>query len=374
MRNIIIILAFYTISTLAHTPLIHDGKGGGISSADLIKDGINPWWLQNTKEVKYCLEVDLEFSQPVKKVAPLVEKALAYWKIQFQPQEKRRSEKTPLIATQNFIASCESPELRLKFGMGSLSEKEKIYIAEPEKTVGLTVRADYDKKNLKGTGFIYIASDSGKDKRMGITNGIEKPWQYEGLLFWIVVHELGHVFGIPHIPTFPASGVTGIMAQNFADILLSKDYFDKYVLVPEKITSDFWTGGQYWQNCGLKDEAWKWLGASGICVLTQAMSPDTYQVFARSYHGVPIFIGKISDIKLEAKRMEPTVMVQLTEEQTLFSLLKVPFLTAIGFTRTDYSGIFSNEGKQKSVHFEISEKGLKLYGMENDKILLVLNP
>ncbi len=370
-KNIFFLLCL-SAQLFAHVSIF---DGGGVSSgADLIKDGINPWWLQNTKEVKYCLEVEPGFSVTQVKLQSIVEKAFSYWKIQFKVQEELPSQSTPLIATQNFVLNCENADLHFKFGLGTILPDEKTYLPEPDKTVGLAVRSSYDKVNLRGKGFIYLASDKASKRGLGVVNGVENPWKYDGLVFWMLVHELGHVFGIPHIASFPTSGIAGLMSHNFADILLSKDFFEKYVLIPEKITSEFWTGGERWQNCGLKDDAWKWLEGSGVCVLTQAVSKDTFQLFTRTSLGVPAFLGEITNIKTEARRLEPTVMVQLTEEQNLFPVFKVPFLAAIGFYRTDYSGIFKIGGKSKPVHFEVSDKGLKLHGVEKEKILLILNP
>lgn len=368
----LIVAVFFSVSLFAHSVVVHDG--GGISAgADLMRDGINPWWLQNTKEVKYCVEVDnATFTAPSEKIDLLIEKALQYWKVQFSTQT--RNEKKPLIATQNFSkAPCPGASLKFKFGLSTLKQIEKAYVPEPERTVGLSVRTEYDPVSLFGKGFIYIASDKLKDRKLGILNGIESPWRYDGLLFWMLVHELGHVFGVPHIATFPLSGISGVMAHNFADILLSKEYFNKYILVPEKIQSEFWTGGSVWQSCGLKDEAWSWLETSGLCVVTQVTGQENFQMIVQNHFGIPSVYGTIKNIKSESKRVEPTVMVQLTPENSLFPNLKVPFMMGAGFSRTDYSGILVANGKERPVQFEISEKGLKLYGINQDKIILVLN-
>ncbi len=373
MWRVTVVALLFSLCVSAHITAVFDG-GGTSAGADLIKDGINPWWLQNTKEVKYCIDVDTAtVSATPEKIELLIQKALHYWKVQFSVQ-LLQSETVPLIATQTFLkTSCDKATLQFKVGMGTLKSTEKVYLPEPDKTVGLTVRTEYDPVQLVGKGFIYISSDKLKDRKLGILNGVESPWRYDGLLYWILVHELGHVFGIPHIATFPLSGISGVMAHNFADILLSKVYFQKYVLIPDGNQPEFWTGGSTWQNCGLKDDAWNWLGTTGLCVVTQNVGPEGFQLLVQNHLGIPSVYGTIKDIKFESKRVEPTVMVQLTPENLLYPNLKTAFLSAIGFRRADYSGILVANGKQRPVQFEVSEKGLKLYGINGEKILLVLN-
>ena len=55
-----------------------------------------------------------------------------------------------------------------------------------------------DDQTGRGKGFIWLAPDSGPDRYQGPT-GLEKFWGPDAHVQDVLLHELGHVFGLPHL-------------------------------------------------------------------------------------------------------------------------------------------------------------------------------
>lgn len=174
--------------------------GGG---GELIADAQNPWFLPNTKSVKYCIEIDeVNFGQRLETIRPRIQNAFAFWKKQFQhartyfpfPYETEKH------AQQSFVeVTCQSkPDLKFQFG--TISKEQLKNIPDPSRFIGLAVRTKYDPVKLKGQGFIYFSPENGPLKMDAIKDKNHKPWSHAGgpLLFPALIHELGHVFGMPH--------------------------------------------------------------------------------------------------------------------------------------------------------------------------------
>lgn len=185
-----------------------NGGGGVMPSVQM-----NPWWVDNTPEVHYCIEVDEEnFGAPLPLIRKKINDAFAYWKRDFElgvnpirlsiDDGKRDFQLS--IATQDFIeVSCADPSVALRFQMGVLTPaQESTYIPDPGKTIGMAVRTHYDPVALRGTGFLYISPEKGPlaIDIDGTIKLLENRWTHgEGKLLEIVLaHELGHVFGLKH--------------------------------------------------------------------------------------------------------------------------------------------------------------------------------
>lgn len=82
------------------------------------------------------------------------------------------------------------------------------------------MRTDYDLKLLKGRGYMYFSPQSGPLKLDGEQFG-DDFWSYENglLLGRVILHELGHVFGIAH-----HGPQDGVMAADFPEKIVSKWY------------------------------------------------------------------------------------------------------------------------------------------------------
>lgn len=195
-------------------------SGGG----ELIKDKHNPWFLNNIQRIYYCIEIDQDnFSLNEKLVRLRVSQAIDFWKKEF---EKTDSLSNIKIATQDFIeqVSC-NHQTDLSFQFGYLSPKQLSKVSNHNQHVAFSVRTEYDSIHLKGKGFIYLSADSGP-LALDIEHDIEGMWsQGQGYMAqWILVHELGHVFGIPHDPS------SILMSATFAEDLVMGYVTDNIVV------------------------------------------------------------------------------------------------------------------------------------------------
>lgn len=198
-------------------------SGGGA----ILRDANNPWFLENTKQVSYCIKSDSKaFADIPTPLNELVDKAIAYWKEQMADLNATTNgypiSKDPKVeyviirvATQKFTynAKCSGNE-DIVFQFGVLDSKQKKFIGKSSGIIGAAVRTDYDEVNLKGKGFIYITADKGANQYKG-DHLRPNAWHEgkAGLLYRAIVHELGHVFGLSH-------GGEGIMAESYSESLL----------------------------------------------------------------------------------------------------------------------------------------------------------
>ena len=221
MRNITSLflkaLTLYSISVVigsASSYAAWSSGGGG----EIIKDARNPWFLQNTASVNVCIIHDTQHfdigTRESSDLEQMVQDALAYWKhefsLSFTPWPAVR------LATQRFrivdlitidqtrvVKDCaSSTDLTIQFGY--LNAEQRSYLRErgqeTKDFISFAIRTDYDPVKLRGKGFIYLAADSGELRFEG-PNLVSKPWSMGtgGLIHAALKHELGHVFGIPHL-------------------------------------------------------------------------------------------------------------------------------------------------------------------------------
>jgi len=193
--------------------------GGGWTSGggELIRDAHNPWFLSNTKEVSYCIQInEKEFGQNKEFVRLRIQKAIQFWKTQLTELTYH----SPFyqmgfnfhLGTQNFTeVSCEHSH-DLAFQFANLTKEQTERMGDLSKTVAVTVRTEYDKVNLRGKGFIYFNKN----------NQFEgMPWtRTEGSrLLLVMIHELGHLFGIQHDENVQ------FMKADYAETLLDPKQF-----------------------------------------------------------------------------------------------------------------------------------------------------
>jgi len=176
------------------------------SGGELVRDGRNPWWLENTAEVKYCIHVD---EKTVSVDADVIERsfkeATDFWKTQFEKQralikkEASYLERQNLrIATQTFVSGCDADtRLHLYVGVGTLDDKQKTFMGNLNQIVSHAVRTDYDPIQMRGSGFIYVSSDLGDERFNREDKSAEGIYLKDGaILTTVLMHEAGHLFGL----------------------------------------------------------------------------------------------------------------------------------------------------------------------------------
>lgn len=214
------------------------GPGGWVSSGgEIFKNAKNPWFVKNTQVVHYCLEYsESEMTLKSSDTQNLIEQALLYWKNEFNEispigsgYSLTQKANQAQIANQNFTKdeTCnKDSDLIFKFGYSKLNQEEIDYLKDPQKFLGVTIRKVYDEENLKGKGVIFISGDLGSHSyKKTSADVIDQAWKYPKLLQYVLIHELGHVFGLPH------SG-SGLMSEVFLDQLLIQKIAALYVREP----------------------------------------------------------------------------------------------------------------------------------------------
>lgn len=223
MKTILFIYLFFYYGTLAHA-------GGWVSGGgELHRDARNPWWLQNTKEVSYCIQIDsASFDLSLNSAKAKVEKAFSYWKKEFkQLNLSTPGMDTPVPATQDFQFQPDcAPEVDLQINFGVLSKRERSFIGKPSEFVALTLRTEYNRESLRGKGFIYISPDKGADRFNTEDYHHPNPWSLRGgvLLELTLLHEIGHLFGIIHSDNFHSRN---FMGRDYLEMMVTKDFSQK---------------------------------------------------------------------------------------------------------------------------------------------------
>jgi hypothetical protein len=212
MRLILILCLSFSSVAMAST------GGWVIGGADQFGNKLNPWFMMAPEKVKYCIKVDTKtFTASEEVVSEIVNLAIEYWRLDFITLRKltnpnwevgkQSSIANPEIALQGYeqVSCDENPEMRFLFGEGTLSREEKTFFGNRD-FFAQSVRTDYDPKTLKSRGFIYVHSDKSWSWR---------PWGVFGFLYRILVHEVGHVFGLQH-------SENGIMMADYPERVINR--------------------------------------------------------------------------------------------------------------------------------------------------------
>ena len=180
-------------------------SGGGV----IHRDAHNPWFLENTRTVRYCIDLDVDnFGVSATEASQQITAALNEWTAALRLSDDdyyAANELEPFgqirLGSQNFVevACSDAADLDLRFQLGRLTAEQTANFNNPKEFVGVAVRTEYDIKLLKGRGFIYLSPVSGpltpNHQRMH-----PAAWsQHDFMPLKLVLrHELGHVFGIDH--------------------------------------------------------------------------------------------------------------------------------------------------------------------------------
>lgn len=201
MRHTLIITTVLLAVSLA------SANPGWVSSAGIIKDAYNPWFLPNTKTVNYCIQIDeTNLGQSLPFVQNAIRNSFDFWKKQFKDvRPPIHNSESIRLATQNFVEvpcsndSLRDPNIDLVFQFGYLTPEQENFLTAPQKLFGVAVRTDYHPVNLKGRGFIYFSPQSGP-LAMKFPEIHFRPWSdFEGVfLYMTIIHEIGHIFGLQH--------------------------------------------------------------------------------------------------------------------------------------------------------------------------------
>lgn len=307
-------------------------SGGGA----LLKDGENPWFIQNTRRVEYCIQADpAAFHQDLAVVDQKIGEALEYWKDEFSRSWTPEINRIKVAsATQEFVRTACAPNTDLVFQMGILTPEQIRYLGNPRDFVSVAVRTDYDPVQLRGKGFIYIAADTGP-LRPAAKNMLSDPWRFVdgGILYRVLVHELGHVFGLKHASSLPEMGLfqgKGLMSASYPELIVDKEWGTAAVGFP--LPNYFAFAGNTWlgngsTSCardGIFEKTARFFGipAGWTCYQIKYDSGQL-TVHAQADLGEPmVLIGtaEITGVE-EIYGLEQAVTAYLTEAQRVFPVV-----------------------------------------------------
>lgn len=300
-------------------------QGWVSSGGELFRDAKNPWFVRNTSIVKYCIQVEkTNFSADPRDISTAVQEGFEYWKAEFS-RTMDMGDGTFQLATQNFVegACSEETDIRFLFGFQTLASAEIEYLKNPAKYIGVTVRTAYDFKNLKAKGFIYFSSDHGPNAYDNNGTLVEKAWSHPRLLKYAILHELGHVFGIPHMGS-------GLMSEVFLNQILNKKLVDKYEKSP---IESFFRPSEEIESCSISGPAMAWFGGpSGYrCLVVQAPNMlMNWKVFAKKDESsAPEEIGELRNLthNMFDRRGRAATILEITEDQKVFTPKETGFRT-----------------------------------------------
>ena len=190
------------------------------TGGSLIQDKNNPWFLKDIETVNYCIVADPKnFDATIDVIDRSITLAVHYWASEFASAPSAHFK----FQVPKFVRSDCSDKTDVAFRFGVLPEnmtpKDREYLGDTTEFVSLAVRTDYETATMRGRGFVYVSPRQGP---LGYTHGSDYsdglPWAYGegGQLVKVLVHELGHVFGISHTGSAP----NNVMAEDYPDYVI----------------------------------------------------------------------------------------------------------------------------------------------------------
>jgi hypothetical protein len=160
------------------------------------------WFGKGDRTVKYCVEIDSEFNVNAENVDAEIHHALRTWRSYL---EKKLDISTDILRAEVSVKfekqhSCNgNPDLSFYFG--GTPDLVKDQLPHYNDPVAFAYRTEYDMKNSWGKGFIWVTNP----KIFKLGRWPNSPFDF--LMDWnrpfalrgILLHELGHVFGIEHV-------------------------------------------------------------------------------------------------------------------------------------------------------------------------------
>tara|TARA_B110001454_G_scaffold158569_1_gene147886 strand:+ start:22010 stop:23209 length:1200 start_codon:yes stop_codon:yes gene_type:complete len=206
--------------------------GWVVGGGQIQSDTDNPWFLNNNKNVRYCIQVDeTNFSLKKPQLEMIVERALKFWTRQFA--ESYYADADFPVGKQVFTYEDCAPSTDLRFQFGVLSLEQLQNLSGIDKKIAMAVRTDYDRVHLRGKGFIYLAPERGP---LALDPELMWPKTWSEFDGWTtqltVVHELGHVFGLSHSDRIP------LMRDSYVRFVTTNNFWQHYTL--DKVRSDFY--------------------------------------------------------------------------------------------------------------------------------------
>ena len=277
-----------------------------------------PWYLQNSTDVYYCLNVSDNFGLTPQRANELFGEAIQFWREQLSGLKTfvakgigGEGDKGYRVATQKFHqVTCSDPKLQLTLYLGALPDPKlrKKYLPKSREYVAALVRTEFDQEQHRSKGFLFVHHDKWQE---------HDPWferlawsALEGkLLKQVFIHELGHLFGLQHEhPSFD----THIMSSTYLQSMLLSNTTSHIMHGPamgglyewtmDKVILPFRDGSMLNKFFGIMKQQGPWVRYWQIDLYTK-------QVSLHSLSTPPRLVGKLSKMQIR-KQHRPLIMIQ----------------------------------------------------------------
>ncbi len=356
-----------------------DESGWISSGGESFYNAKNPWVLAG-ENISYCLEMDQAgFPMNRQEVLALIEESFQYWQTEFSKNSDlsnspfRKSYKLGNNKIELKEQCLGYEDVQFKLGTNQLSAQELSYLEENGHSyLGVSVRKEYDPKALRGRGFIFISSHDDIKKTFRSPDLYTTPWNHHQLLMLTIIHELDHVFGIPHMGS-------SLMAEVFLDVITSKYYYrsfisygvESFIAPPEKI-----------ERCTLLDpdmyNFYKLNFRTENCIFLKKLNDSTYELYVAMNDGAQEKIASLVSLRSDAYGLEsrPIGYLRLTKEQQYFNSSATNFRYLVAgplIERFKLSGKLINHRTFESfpVHMSISPESITVISTHKDRFITV---
>ncbi len=334
------------------------------SGGRILSDAENPWWVHNTSDVNYCVVVDAaSVSVPEERIDRAFQSALVFWRSQLTESQWVTA---PLVTQRFAKVACDggaAVDLKLKVGAGSLDAAERGYFGDRLPFfAAVAVRTEYDEVNLRGKGFIYVAGD--RDDRS------RPAWSDDGKLERVFAHEMGHVFGLPHI-------AKTLMDEGGPEAWLKGGGWVRHPEIPDFVRSPLFP-----RNCSMAARSRVFAGQSSIssdadfaCLIFQPVEglERTYRVLGKQLLGnsAPVVLGTLAPrAGLRSSGSFNLVRIFLNPRQTVFPPDQTLATNLVGHSTNEAPYLFSSvEGWSKPFYLHGDMLGAEMYTAETQDFL-----
>jgi hypothetical protein len=167
-------------------------RGNGTEDYNPVSDSA---WFAGAGPIPYCVEVAGGFDVPRETIDQAIYFAIESWKTYLLAKKVNLFRAPALRINTDFskLPRCDGREA-LSFRLGASSDETNKHRETLYRPLAMAIRTGYDPETGRGKGFIWIAPPSSLDPRHFFPN-----WNSGFALKAVLVHELGHVFGVGHV-------------------------------------------------------------------------------------------------------------------------------------------------------------------------------
>ncbi|MCX6125184.1 MAG: matrixin family metalloprotease [Proteobacteria bacterium] len=173
------------------------------------------WFNDSQKSIFGCVESSPTFGVSLEVARTEIEHAFATWRHYIEAKRvfKQYPAAVRFATNFRFIEHCDGSE-DIKFYLGASNDQVTTAKAKYHNPTAFVERTSFDEKSKWRKGFVWIASTKSLD--IGFGTGQFPNWDQKNNLLAILLHEIGHVYGIDHV-----AGT--IMTSEISDVLSWSD-------------------------------------------------------------------------------------------------------------------------------------------------------